>query len=225
METKKSRSIVANPKKLRSNAWIDRDGPGRSIIRRACPVLDPIIARTDKHDVRYHPTNRASRQDRRRLHRQGRQRQVHDGLAPARQQVRIARLATSCSSSSSSSFWGHPSNGSRSSKIATPFEGITSTRPVRERVPRRNRARCDGSFLCASIPRIAAVRAAPRHRTGPRSLDDARPSPPLLSLWKGSGCFYESALVKPSHGFSLRGMRLVYILITHMYWKTPALPR
>ena len=136
METKNSRSIVANPKKLRSNAWIiDRDGPGRSIIRRACPVVYPIIARTDKHDVRYHPTNRASRQDRRRLHRQGRQRQVHDGLAPARQQVRIARLATS-----SSSFWGHPSNGSRSWMIATPLRGS----------PRRAR--------CANVYRAAIAR-------------------------------------------------------------------
>ena len=47
--------------------------------------------RTNPHarnHVRHHSSFRASREDRRRHHRQGRQRQVHDDLAPARQQVR-----------------------------------------------------------------------------------------------------------------------------------------
>merc|ERR1712205_9263 len=45
-----------------------------------------IIARLSRDHVCHHPSLRASREDRRRHHRQGRQRQVHDDLAPARQQ-------------------------------------------------------------------------------------------------------------------------------------------
>jgi hypothetical protein len=56
-------------------------------------LTEAALYRTNNQHVCYRPTS-SSRQDRRRLHRQGRQRQVHDGLAPARQQVRIARLAT-----------------------------------------------------------------------------------------------------------------------------------
>ena len=46
------------------------------------------LIHTHADHVRHHPSFRASREDRRRHHRQGRQRQVHDDLAPARQQVR-----------------------------------------------------------------------------------------------------------------------------------------
>ena len=67
---------------------------------RAAVVVAPslerggIIALDRRNHVRYHRSLRASRQDRRRHHRQGRQRQVHDDLAPARQQVRERARAT-----------------------------------------------------------------------------------------------------------------------------------
>jgi len=121
---------------------------------RACPRLAPIIARTDHKDVRYRPTS-SSRQDRRRLHRQGRQRQVHDGLAPARQQVRTRATRD------------FSSRGPSNQRVAIsddrePFEGMTSSSTVRELVSHRNRALYDGLFLYPSIPSVAAVRAAPR---------------------------------------------------------------
>ena len=70
---------------------------GRAIVIRTFGTSpDPTRARapprrTNPHarnHVRHHSSFRASREDRRRHHRQGRQRQVHDDLAPARQQVR-----------------------------------------------------------------------------------------------------------------------------------------
>ena len=55
-----------------------------------------VISRTRRiRHVCHHPSLRASRQDRRRVHRQGHQRQVHDGLEAARQQVRIRRARCS----------------------------------------------------------------------------------------------------------------------------------
>ena len=62
-------------------------GPSAPTCRPLLTCLTALIHATRK-DVRYHRSLRASRQDRRRHHRQGLQRQVHDDLAPARQQVR-----------------------------------------------------------------------------------------------------------------------------------------
>jgi len=59
---------------------------------RGVPSATRRLETSAAHAHRKHVCRRpssTSRQDRRRFHRQGRQRQVHDGLAPARQQVRI----------------------------------------------------------------------------------------------------------------------------------------
>ena len=90
------RSIVSI---YRSYRYIDRSYRSIPISTRLTRTRDShpkkraargVITRTLRHrNVRHHPSLRASRQDRRRLHRQGHQRQVHDGLEAARQQVRI----------------------------------------------------------------------------------------------------------------------------------------
>ena len=67
--------------KITPRAIRDRLARGRGPVSRT---------HTRVNDVRRRPSS-TSRQDRRRLHRQGRQRQVHDDLAPARQQVRRRR--------------------------------------------------------------------------------------------------------------------------------------
>ena len=77
---------------------IDRSQPRLATGRRtfAGARRARAIPRTLRiRNVCRHPSLRASRQDRRRVHRQGHQRQVHDGLEAARQQVRIRRARRS----------------------------------------------------------------------------------------------------------------------------------
>ena len=71
-------------------------GRARARSRRAARASASALSRTCPHNhVCHHPSLRARRQDRRRVHRQGHQRQVHDGLEAARQQVRIRRARCS----------------------------------------------------------------------------------------------------------------------------------
>ena len=151
--TRRGRANPSSTDRETRSVRSDGDSPDSS----TSAELAPIIARTDRNDVRYRPTS-SSRQDRRRLHRQGRQRQVHDGLAPARQQVRT--LATR------DFFSRGPSTFERGAILGDrePFEGMTSSVDGRARAPHRDRARCDGLFLYSSIPSVDAVRAVASDR-------------------------------------------------------------
>ena len=237
---KNPRSLAAPPLSRTS-----RDSPIRARVRPSArsfarPRLTPIIARTDRNDVRYRPTS-PSRQDRRRLHRQGRQRQVHDGLAPARQQVRPRSRRLD-----DSRFFLHPGATAGSRPISIAFANPLRGRRRRRRFAfaRRVAIARDALDYFPSHPRSRARRVAtlaakrrPIDRSSRRARCAPGASPPLREnpirgrgVRKGSGCFHESSLVKlriTPYGFSQcdRQPRLVHALIAHTrVLKKPPLP-
>jgi len=89
MNYRYKRSFSMNMVAIESKLFDDSDSRMTRAGERAPRAISRGTNPHARNDVRHYPSLRASRQDRRRLHRQGVQRQVHDGLAPARQQVRL----------------------------------------------------------------------------------------------------------------------------------------
>jgi len=118
------------------------------------------LSRTfSQNHVCHHPSLRASRQDRRRVHRQGHQRQVHDGLEAARQQVRIRRARRSTTTRA------RVESGGPGARMIIPRAGAGADRVGRERwVTPRARRRIREEYSSHVFVARAFVRARRRAR-------------------------------------------------------------
>jgi len=141
---------------------IDRSQPRLATGRRtfAGARRARAIPRTLRiRNVCRHPSLRASRQDRRRVHRQGHQRQVHDGLEAARQQVRIRRARRSTTTRA------RVESGGPGARMIIPRAGAGADRVGRERwVTPRARRRIREEYSSHVFVARAFVRARRRAR-------------------------------------------------------------